>query len=153
MSEISPQGLAMGDEPFGRLSERQRRYLRLVAENRTSLEIAYIDSVSGRAVDKQLMLATKTIGVTSRFEAARRFVAYEARVETFDPPGAAFRPSRNPFLRLPLPVPSKARPINMLTPQQVLIWAVIIAIATPIGITVAAMVVMAITFLLGGHTV
>ena len=141
----------MDDEPFLRLSERQRKYLRLVSENRASHEIAFVHEVSARAVDKQLMLATKLIGVTSRFEAARRFVAYEARVETFDPQSAAFPPSKNPFWKLPMPVPSKARPINMLTTQQVLVWAVIIAIATPIGITVAAMVVMAITFLLGGH--
>jgi hypothetical protein len=42
-------------------------------------------------------------------------------------------------------------PANMLSRQQVLAWAAIISIATPAGLTVAAMAVVAIAILLGVH--
>jgi DNA-binding CsgD family transcriptional regulator len=141
----------MDDDRFAPLSERQRAYLRLVSEHRTSQEIAFMTGASARAVDKQLGLATKLIRVTSRFEAARRFAEYEARVETFDPADATIAPSRSAFWPLPLPVPTRARPINMLTRQQVLAWGVVIAIGAPVGITVAAMVIVSIALLLGIH--
>jgi len=142
----------MDDERFARLSERQKAYLRLAAEHRTSHDIAFTTgAASSRAVDKQLGLATKRIGATSRFEAARRFVEYEARVESFDPIDVPIAPSRGTFWPLPFPLPSRNRPINMLTRQQVLAWGTIIAVGAPVGITVAAMVIVSITLLLGIH--
>ena len=39
---------------FEKLSERQRIYLRHVFQHRTSDEIAHLEGVSARAVDKQL---------------------------------------------------------------------------------------------------
>lgn len=141
----------MNDDVFARLSERQRIYLRHVLDHRTSLEIAYMTGTGGRAVDKQLGLACKIIGVTSRVEAARRFADYEARVESFYPASATNSPSRSPFWKLPLPLPSKARPLNMLTRQQVLAWAMIIAISTPVGLSFAATLIVALAFLIGRH--
>lgn len=141
----------MDDERFARLSERQCIYLRLVLRHHTSHEIAFLTKASARAVDKQLGLACRIIGVSSRVEAARRFAEYEARVESFDPESATISPSRRAFWPLPWPLPSKARPINMLTRKQVMAWAMIIAIATPAGITLAAMLIIAIALLLGRH--
>ncbi len=48
-----------------------------------------------------------------------------------------------------MPVPTEKTPANTLTWQQVLIWAGIIAVVTPIGLTVAAMVIVALTLMLG----
>lgn len=139
----------MDDERFARLSERQRIYLRQVFQHQTSKQIARRHGVSARAVDKQLRLATQIIGASNRVEAARLFAEHEAGVEGFYP--ASVAPLRPDFWPLPLPLPSKARPINMLTRKQILAWAMIIAIATPAGITLAAMLIIAIALLLGRH--
>lgn len=139
----------MTDERFARLSERQKDYLRQVFQHRNSQEIAFAAGVSARAVDKQLHLAKNLIGATSRFEAARLFAEHEAGVEGFYP--ASVAPSRPAFWPLPLPLPTEARSTNSLTWQQVLAWGVIIAIAAPVAITVAAMVIIALAFLLGFH--
>ncbi len=139
----------MDDDRFARLSDRQRAYLRQVFQHQTSKQIARQAAVSSRAVDKHLLLAMQTIGTSSRVEAARLFAEYEARVEGFYP--ASIAPSRPAFWPLPMPVPTGARPLNMLTRQQVLAWGTIIAIATPVAITVAAMVIVALALLLGIH--
>lgn len=47
----------MNTERIGRLSERQREYLRQVFQHRNSQEIAFVAGVSSRAVDKQLLLS------------------------------------------------------------------------------------------------
>jgi DNA-binding CsgD family transcriptional regulator len=138
-----------GSSPFEALSERQREYLRLVFQHRNSQEIAYLAGVSSRAVDKQLLLAKNIIGATSRFEAARRFAEYEAGVEGFYP--ASIAPSRRPVWPLPLPAPTRARAENTLTWRQVLAWGVIIAVVTPLAITVAAMLIVALALLFGVH--
>jgi DNA-binding CsgD family transcriptional regulator len=137
----------MNGDRCARLSERQRDYLRQVFQHRTSKEIARATGVSARAVDKQLGLAMQVMAATSRIEAARLFAEYEAEVEGFYP--ASVAPLRPAFWPLPMPLPTKARPINMLTRQQVLAWGAIIAIAVPVAITVATMVIIAIAFLLG----
>ncbi|WP_010188533.1 sigma-70 factor [Sphingomonas sp. PAMC 26605] len=139
----------MDSERFTRLSERQRDYLRQVFQHRNSQEIAFAANVSARAVDKQLQLAKDIIGANTRFEAARLFAEYEAGVEHFYPASAL--PSQRAFWPLPLPVPTKARSTNALTWQQVLAWGVIIAIAAPVAITVAAMVIIALELLFGVH--
>lgn len=137
----------MNEERFGGLTDRQRDYLRQVFQHRNSQEIAFKAGVSARAVDKQLQLAKDIIGATSRFEAARQFAEYEAGVEGFYP--ASVAPSRPAFWPLPMPVPTKARPVNDLTWRQVIGWGVIIAIAAPVAITVAAMLIVALALLFG----
>ena len=139
----------MNGDRFLQLSERQREYLRHVFQHRTSKQIAREAGVSARAVDKQILLATQVIGVNSRVEAARLFAEYEAGVEGFYP--ASVAPSRPAFWPLSLPVPTKMRPINMLTRQQVLAWGTIIAIVIPVAITVAAMLIVSLALLFGIH--
>jgi len=132
---------------FENLSDRQRIYLRHVFQHRTSDEIAHLEGVSARAVDKQLLRAKNLLGATSRFEAARIFAEFEAGVEKLYP--ASVAPSRPEFWPLPMPVPTRAKAINALTWKQVLAWGVIIAIATPIALTVAAMVIVAFSLVIG----
>lgn len=136
---------------FDALTERQRTFLRLVREPCSTHEIAFRTGDSPSAIDKQLTLACRKLGVHSRHQAARLFHDYERRVESLDPRGTIFSSSRRRFWPLPWPLPSKATPINMMTRQQVMTWAMILAIATPAGITVAAMLVIAIALLLGVH--
>jgi DNA-binding CsgD family transcriptional regulator len=140
----------MGNERFDRLTDRQRDYLRQVFQHRNSQEIAFAAGVSSRAVDKQLQLAKDIVGTTSRFEAARLFAEHEAGVEGFYP--ASVAPSRRAFWPLPMPVPTKARPTNELAWRQVMAWGVIIAIAAPVAITVAAMLIVAFALLFGVHS-
>lgn len=132
---------------FERLTDRQRECLRHVFEHRKSHEIAHLLETSARVIDKQLMLAKNIIGAGSRFEAARLFAQYEAGVESSSP--ANFLPPQPAILPLPMPVPTDEMPANTLTKQQLLAWGWIIAIATPIGLTVAAMVIVALTLMLG----
>jgi DNA-binding CsgD family transcriptional regulator len=139
----------MADERFARLTDRQRSYLRHVFQHRKSQEIAFLEGVSARAVDKQLLLAKDTLGATSRHEAARLFAEHEAGVERLYP--ASVDPTDPAFWPLPLPVPTKARPLNQMTWQQVLAWGAIIAIATPIALSVATMLIMALALLTGIH--
>jgi hypothetical protein len=49
-------------------------------------------------------------------------------------------------------VPTTARPTNDLTWRQVLAWGGIIAIAAPVAITVATMLIMALALLFGVHS-
>ena len=141
----------MDDARFESLSDRQRRYLRLVADLCTSTEIAYREGSTSKAVDKQLKLACDKLGVSSRIDAARLHRDFEARVEAFYPQGRTNFLSRSSFWRLPWPLPSKAQPMNILSRQQVLAWAVVISIVTLLGLTFAAMVIVAIALLLGVH--
>ncbi len=137
----------MTGKRFERLTDRQRKYLRQVFQHRNSHQIAFAAGVSARAVDKQLQIAKNILGTTSRFEAARLFAEHEAGVEGFYP--ASIAPSRRPFWPLPMPVPTRARPTNYLTWREVLAWGVIIAIATPVAITVAAMLIVALALMFG----
>ena len=91
---------------------------------------------SGRAVDKQLQKAKDSLGVTSRFEAARLLMDHESGVERLYP--ANDLPSPSATFPLPSPLPTSETAANMLTWKQVLSWSAIIAIVTPIGLTVAA---------------
>lgn len=132
---------------FSKLTERQRDCLRHVFEHRKSHEIAHLLGMSARAVDKQLMLAKNIVGASSRFEAARLFAQHEAGVESSYP--ANILPSAPALWPLPSPVPTDETPASTLTWRQVLIWGGIIAVATPVGLTVAAMVIVALTLMLG----
>jgi DNA-binding CsgD family transcriptional regulator len=138
---------ASGEGRFDKLTDRQKAYLRHVFQHRTSDEIAHLEQVSARAVDKQLLLAKDTLGATSRFEAARMFAEFEAGVERFYP--ASIAPTRPEFWPLPLPVPTKRAALNTLSWRQVLAWGAIIGIATPVALTVAAMVLIVLSLLLG----
>lgn len=64
------QGETLSDR-IGRLSDGQRDCLRLVAEHRSSKEIARLLSISPHTVDQRLKRAVSILAVTSRFEAAR----------------------------------------------------------------------------------
>lgn len=134
----------------GLLSERQLCYLRHVYEHRSSKEIAALTGASPRAVDKQLLKANNLLGATTRVDAARIVAAFDAGVESLPP--ATVLPSTEPIFPLPLPVPTTGAAANMLTWKQAAIWTVIIAIVTPIGLTVAGMVILTLTFLLGLRT-
>ncbi|MWC45648.1 RNA polymerase subunit sigma-70 [Sphingomonas carotinifaciens] len=132
------------------LSERQLCYLRHVYQHRSSKEIAALTGVSPRAVDKQLLKANNLLGAATRVDAARMVAAVDAGVEPLPP--ATILPSADQVLPLPLPMPTAATAANMLTWKQAAIWTVIIAIVTPIGVTVAGMVILTLSFLLGLRT-
>lgn len=135
------------DEAFKKLSERQRVYLRHVAQNRTSKEIAQIECVSARAVDKQLILAKNLIGATTRADAARRLIAFEAGVGCLHP--ANTLPVQKPVHPLPLPVPNRRMPVNLIKARVVLIWSAIIGIAITFGLASATMLITALMILFG----
>lgn len=69
-------GLAQTDR-VTKLSSAQCDCLRLVAENRSSKEIARLLAVSPHTVDQRLKRAASILAVESRFEAARLFASYE----------------------------------------------------------------------------
>jgi DNA-binding CsgD family transcriptional regulator len=129
------------------LTDRQRSYLRLVLQNRSSKEIAAATGSSHRAVDKQLLKANGVLGVPSRFDAARLLADHDGGVESLLP--AITLPSARPTFPLPSPLPTGETTANMLTWKQVVSWGAIIAIVTPIGLTVAAMVIVSLMLLIG----
>ena len=143
---------ASGDEQsssgrVGLLTERQLAYLRLVLQNRSSKEIAAATGASHRAVDKQLLKAMSVLGVASRFDAARLVAEEETGVEPLPP--AITLPSGTPTFPLPPPLPTAGAAANTLSWKQVAIWTVIIAIATPLGLTAAGMAIVTLLLLLG----
>lgn len=129
------------------LTERQKSYLRMVLQNRSSKEIAAATGSSHRAVDKHLLKANNLLGVPTRFEAARLLAAHDAGVEPLHP--ANDLPSEPPTFPLPLPWPTARTAANMMTWKQVAAWTVIIAIATPLGLTAAGMAIVTLLILLG----
>ena len=62
---------------FDRVTEPQRECLRLVLTRRNSKEIALALDISSHTVDKRLGRACATLGVTSRFDAARLLAEHE----------------------------------------------------------------------------
>lgn len=147
MPGLPRRGVKATRAPFEKLSDRQRRYLRHVFQHQNSDQIAQLEATSARAVDKQMILAKDLLGTTSRFEAARMFAEFEAGVERLYP--ASILPSRPEFWPLPLPLPTRAKANNTLTWKQVVAWGAIIAIATPVALTVAAMVIVAFSLVIG----
>lgn len=132
---------------IGRLSERQRSYLRLVHQNRNSKEIAAATGSSHRAVDKQLLRANNLLGVPSRFDAARLLADYDAGVELLPP--ATDLPSPIPLFPLPPAWPTAGAAPNTMSWKQAALWTVIISIATPLGLTAAGMAIVTLLLLLG----
>lgn len=148
-SEPQSTGSA-GSDPTQRvrlLSERQLSYLRHVYQHRSSKEIASLTGVSSRAVDKQLLKANNLLGTATRIDAARMVADFEAGVGRLRP--ANDLPSEGTLFPLPMPLPTAETVANMLTWKQAAVWSAIIAIVTPIGLTVAGMVILTLMFLLG----
>jgi len=71
------------------LTSLQREYLRLVAQGRTSKEIAWDRPTSSRAVDTQITQAMRALGVTDRRAAARYLVNWEELFGELDQPTPA----------------------------------------------------------------
>jgi DNA-binding CsgD family transcriptional regulator len=67
----------MTEHTFERLTEKQKECLRLVLRRNSSKEIASELGISPHTVDARLKGALKTLGTTSRFEAARMLAQYE----------------------------------------------------------------------------
>ena len=129
------------------LTERQRSYLRLVAQHRSSKEIAGATGSSHRAVDKQLLKANNLLGVSTRFDAARLLADHDAEVEPLPP--AITLPSADPTFPLPPAWPTAGAAANMMSLKQVASWTFIIAIVTPLGVTAAGMAILTLLLLLG----
>lgn len=132
---------------LAQLSERQLCYLRHVYQHRSSKEIASLTGASARAVDKQLLKANNLLGTSNRIEAARLVAGFDEGVEPLPP--ANDLPSFAPLFPLPSPLPTAGAAANMLSWKQAAVWSAIIAIVTPVGLTVAGMVILTLTFLLG----
>jgi len=134
---------------FARLTDRQRQCLRLVLGRRNSAEIAREMAASPTAIDKQIKKAMATLGVNSRFEAARLLAEHESGQGStlWTPQKPDLHPA--PDLPLSLPLPTKGRPTNNFSWQQVAVLGVIIAIAFPAALAVAVMFYNALTQVLG----
>lgn len=66
------------DGPVAKLTLKQKECLRLVAANFTSKEIALRLGISPYSVDQRLRFATRTLGVSTRYQAARMLQLAEA---------------------------------------------------------------------------
>jgi DNA-binding CsgD family transcriptional regulator len=69
------------ENEIARLTEVQKRCLRLVAEAKTSKEIAMETDLTPMTVDQYVHRAMLILGAGSRREAARRFIEWEASKE------------------------------------------------------------------------
>lgn len=136
-----------GASRIGELSDRQRSYLRLVLQLKTSKEIAAATGTSPRAVDKQLLKANSLLGASTRFQSAQMLAAFEQGVEPL--PGATALPIPAADFRLSRPWPTAEAAVNMLPWKQVAAWIMIISIAIPAGLTTAGMAYLTVLFLLG----
>lgn len=67
----------MDEDRLAGLTEGQRACLRMVLRHMSSKDIARALSISPHTVDQRIRLAMKTLGVTSRIEAARLLAAAE----------------------------------------------------------------------------
>jgi DNA-binding CsgD family transcriptional regulator len=74
----------MTDPVVDKLNEGQRDCLRLVRAQLNSKEIARELGVSPHTVDQRLRTAMRVLNVQSRFEAARKFAAYD-QAEPYQP--------------------------------------------------------------------
>lgn len=77
------------DDRLASLSERQREVLRLVSRDRNSKEIARELGLSDETVKNHIKAATRRLGVSSRFDAARLL-----RLEEQGDPRVVIDPSR-----------------------------------------------------------
>lgn len=143
------------------LTDAQRRYLRLVAEGRTSKQIAQEVGGSHHTVNVQIGAAMRVLGAASRRQAAAmvgaadRTGSYEP---SYEPPAIA--PSlaggqaapRHDHARdeqpWPIPIATAARPTNSLSVAQRLAWILVIAaaVALLLGGVVSGVTTMLVTF-------
>lgn len=72
------------DSQYSKLNDGQRQCLRLVLAHLNSKEISRELGVSPHTVDQRLRQAMRSLGASSRFEAARKFAEYEGG-ETYQP--------------------------------------------------------------------
>jgi DNA-binding CsgD family transcriptional regulator len=83
----------MDIDPIARLTEGQRDCLRRVLMHMSSKDIARELDISPHTVDQRLRVAIQTLGVASRFEAARLLAQYERpdlyQASVYQPPYVA----------------------------------------------------------------
>lgn len=92
---------------IGDLSERQRQCLRLVAELKTTKQIAGELNIAPSTVDTHIQRAIELLGVATRADAAKALIAADALAgEESRPQQSTTEPSRLP----PNPFPSAIQP-------------------------------------------
>ena len=93
-----------GSNPCAALPESQRACLRLVARGHKTKEIARALGLTPNTVDTYLRAAIREMGAASRFDAARRFAAFEAEAHgACEPPSQHLRYQPESFDRGPIP--------------------------------------------------
>jgi DNA-binding CsgD family transcriptional regulator len=133
------------------LTDAQCRYLRLVAEGKTSKQIAQAVGGSHHTINVQIGIAMRILGATSRQQAAAMLDAapltpsYEPSYETpaiAEPAPAGGRPLQQTGFdgdqRWTIPVATMARPINTMAAGRRLVW--ILAIAASVTLLLAGLV-------------
>jgi DNA-binding CsgD family transcriptional regulator len=86
--------------PCEAIPESQRACLRLVARGHQTKEIARALGLAPNTVDTYLRAAIRTLGVTTRFEAARRFAEFETAPHA---PSQHLRYQPESFASAPIP--------------------------------------------------
>lgn len=148
----------MGGDTLSRLSEGQRQCLRLVLAHKSSKDIARELGISSHTVDQRIKLAMRTLGATTRVEAAQRHAQLEAGYQPLvyqspdiartRQPGttgasadagaladavaeqrAVFEVDAPLFRALPAPVPVKGRSPSEIGTSQRIGWIVVIMLA------------------------
>ncbi|WP_265269698.1 helix-turn-helix transcriptional regulator [Sphingomonas lycopersici] len=137
------------EDPFTKLNDRHRLYLWHVTQNRKSKEIAKIEGVSPRAVDKILLQAKDILGAADRFEAARMFSLHASGVEGFYP--GTILPSPPELWPLPSPLPTAEGRMNWQNWRHLTVWTAIIAIAAPLTVGTAALLLFVLSLLIGAN--
>lgn len=123
---------------LARLSAGQLECLRLVAEHRSSKEIASLLGISSHTVDQRIRGALEILGVERRSEAARWITQGLGSTTPTDHDGVT-APVEAIGLRGNLPFATSANPQNRMGAGQRLLWILVIAI----GAALSAGVIMA----------
>lgn len=128
----------------------QREYLRLVADGKTSKEIAQLRGGSHHTINAEIGVAMRIMGETSRGAAAAKFATFEnsdSYERSYEPDVVACTAKKAPEPdreeagdanhHLLLPVPTGKQPTNELTTWQRIGW--IVAIATTLALLVGGL--------------
>jgi DNA-binding CsgD family transcriptional regulator len=134
------------DPGIARLSAAQVDTLRHVLAHRSSKEIARVMGVSPHTVDERIRRAIRTLGVSTRVEAARMVAASEAE-PAYQP--LIYQPSQlgpaapegditvvpakvsaGGFLSIGFPFPTRDRPTNTHGLKERILWPILIAFGT-----------------------
>jgi DNA-binding CsgD family transcriptional regulator len=129
-----------------KLSAAQVETLRHVLAHRNSKEIARIMGVSPHTVDERIRRAIRTLGVSTRVEAARLVAAQDSdstyQTLIYQPPelGPAEPSAQTPpipataasggFLSIGYPFPTRDRPTNTHGLRERILWPILIAFGT-----------------------